>query len=497
VVLIKLKNISELTAFSRIPLRLIFGVIPLFLFSGCGDLEPEMQDKRSVVLKMNFNQRSSSRSSQISQAEVSSHKTHLILALPAWENLSSSYRNYYSSFAQELMNPSDNRISLEIPLNTQMKIFAFLFREEYAKTQLLSGFREVVYYGESQPFSIGTNTNNLSLGITLQSAGTTDGDSNGEENQGGADSTVPTVTFSPSNGTTGVAVNDNITITFSEAVRSIDDTILTNSNIDSQITLKLNNASGSNINFDATINNGKTVITLAPVNDLLDSQTVYVAIGTSLEDYTNNPITATNASFTTGMSPSLEAYYPFNGNADDLTSNGRNLTVYGNTSLTSGRDNSSNSAYYFDGSGDYLEYYTSIPSFPSYTIILWVKPDSTGTYEAMFASYNDASYGFQIDLNSSNNFHIRKASSSGGNITLSSAILGAWTFIAFTYDGTDSKCYINSESPVSDPGGTNQFNRFRMGRNRNGNTYFKGAIDELRIYSRALSASEIQSIQSN
>ena len=222
-----------------------------------------------------------------------------------------------------------------------------------------------------------------------------------------------------------------------------------------------------------------------------------MAIGATLEDHSDNPITAANATFTTGMDPSLEAYYPFNGNADDLTSNGRNLTVFDNTSLTSGRDNSSNSAYYFDGNGDYLEYNTSIPSFTSYTITLWAKPDSTGTYEAMFASYNDANYGFQIDLNSSNNFHIRKASSSGGNITLSSAILGAWTFIAFTYDGTDSKCYINSESPVTDSGGTNQFNLFRMGRNRNGNTYFKGAIDELRIYNRALSASEIQALYNN
>ena len=153
--------------FSRIPLRLIYGVIPLFLFSGCGDLEPEMQDTRSVVMKMNFNQRSSSRNSQISQAEVSSHKTHLILALPARENLSSDYRNYHSSFAQELMNPMDNKVSLEIPLNTQMKIFAFLFTDEYTPDQLLSEVREVGYYGQSQPFSIGTNTNNLRLNLSL------------------------------------------------------------------------------------------------------------------------------------------------------------------------------------------------------------------------------------------------------------------------------------------------------------------------------------------
>jgi len=286
--------------FSRKLKWLKFGVIPFFLFSGCGDLEPEMQDTRSVILKMDFNQRSSSRNSSVSQAEVSSHKTHLILALPSGENLSSNYKNYYSSFAQELMNPSDNKVSLEIPLNTQMKIFAFLFKQDYTMPQLFSGVREVGYYGESQPFSIGTNTNNLSLGIILQSANTTTGDGGGD--QGGTDSTAPTVSFSPANGANGVAISGNITITFSEAVRSIDNTILTNSNIDSHITLKLNNASGSNINFDATIKTDKTFITLDPVNDLPDSQTVYMAIGATLEDYADNPITAANATFTTESS---------------------------------------------------------------------------------------------------------------------------------------------------------------------------------------------------
>ena len=113
--------------FSRKLQWLKFGVIPFFLFSGCGDLEPEMQDTRTVVLKMDFNQRSSSRNSSVSPDEVSSHKTHLILALPAGKELSSSYSNYNSSiFAEELMNPPDNKVSLKIPLNTRMKIFAFL-----------------------------------------------------------------------------------------------------------------------------------------------------------------------------------------------------------------------------------------------------------------------------------------------------------------------------------------------------------------------------------
>jgi hypothetical protein len=87
------------------------------------------------------------------------------------------------------MNTADKKVSLEIPLNTQMKIFAFLFKENYSMSELFSGVREVGYYGESQTFSIGTQTNNLSLGITLQSTGT-------DTNTGGGstdDSTPPVI----------------------------------------------------------------------------------------------------------------------------------------------------------------------------------------------------------------------------------------------------------------------------------------------------------------
>jgi hypothetical protein len=388
------------------------------------------------------------------------------------------------------MNTADNKVNLEIPLNTQMKIFAFLFQENYSMSELSSGVREVGYYGKSQSFSIGTQTNNLSLGITLIQVPDT-----GTDTGGGTDTTAPTVSFSPANGASGVAISDNIIITFSEAVRNIDNTVLTDSNIDSLITLKLTNALGANITFDATINGDKTVITINPISNLSYSQAVYVAIGSTVKDAANNSITATNATFTTTMDPSLEAFYPFNGNANDLTDNGRNLTNFVVTNLTTGKDNSSNSAYSFNGIGDYLEYTGIIPSFNNYTISLWAKPASTGNYEAMFSSYNDSGYGFQIDLNNDDNFHIRK--SSGGNIVLREAQLDAWTFIAFTYDGTNSIAYINNETPVSDTGGTTEFNRFRIGQNRNGGTFFTGAIDELRIYNRALTASEISSLFAN
>jgi len=158
---------------------LILVLMSLFLFAGCGDLEPDMQDTRTVILNMDFHGKSSSRSSSsVSATELRQYNTHLILALPSGEVLTSNYRNFHSSFAKGLMNTADKKVSLEIPLNTQMKIFAFVFEENYSISELFSGVREVGYYGESQSFSIGTQTNNLSLSIALiQVPGT---DTNGE-----------------------------------------------------------------------------------------------------------------------------------------------------------------------------------------------------------------------------------------------------------------------------------------------------------------------------
>ncbi len=84
---------------------LILVLMSLFLFAGCGDLEPDMQDTRTVILNMDSHGKSSSRSSSsVSASELSQYNTHLILALPSGEVLTSSYKNFYSSFAQGLMN---------------------------------------------------------------------------------------------------------------------------------------------------------------------------------------------------------------------------------------------------------------------------------------------------------------------------------------------------------------------------------------------------------
>ena len=116
------------------------------------------------------------------------------------------------------------------------------------------------------------------------------------------DSTPPVVTFSPANLSTMVAQNTDIILTFDEEIRLVDNSALNNTNVDSLITLKENDATGNDIAFNATIDAENKVITIDLVNDLSSNQIVYVAIGATVEDTYDNIISQTSATFTTGDS---------------------------------------------------------------------------------------------------------------------------------------------------------------------------------------------------
>ena len=76
------------------------------------------------------------------------------------------------------------------------------------------------------------------------------------------DNESPTFTFNPTDTETNVLVSSNITITFNESIRNINNSTLTDSNVDSLITLKDEDSGGSNISFNATIDNDKKIITI-------------------------------------------------------------------------------------------------------------------------------------------------------------------------------------------------------------------------------------------
>jgi predicted extracellular nuclease len=131
---------------------------------------------------------------------------------------------------------------------------------------------------------------------------------------GYADSQAPQATFDPADGATNVAVDANITITFDEPIRNIDNSEITDANVASLLTLKETDASGADVAFTATIDAGKQVITITPNSNFANNQTYYVAIA-PVEDASDNATSPLSSTFTTidATAPTIALTYPNGG----------------------------------------------------------------------------------------------------------------------------------------------------------------------------------------
>lgn len=78
------------------------------------------------------------------------------------------------------------------------------------------------------------------------------------------------------------------------------------------------------------------------------------------------------------LADGLVAYYPFNGNANDESGNGKHALLISGANLTQDRFGNANSAYYFDGSNDFIQ--IPHPGYLVYgSINMWVNLASLPT----------------------------------------------------------------------------------------------------------------------
>ena len=168
---------------------------------------------------------------------------------------------------------------------------------------------------------------------------------------------------------------------------------------------------------------------------------------------------AYTATFTPPTSPvgntNASLYLPMD-NAGIYDKTGNNiLTLVGNTSTSNTQTKFADTAMYFDGSGDGVEFgdQTTLKYLhdktSNYTIECWMYPTSvSGRRAILMTGAASASTGALLELNGSEvDYTIYRGVSgsftavSGGTVTVNQ-----WSHVAVTYDGTDVEVFLNGTS---------------------------------------------------
>lgn len=209
------------------------------------------------------------------------------------------------------------------------------------------------------------------------------------------------------------------------------------------------------------------------------------------------------------LNQGLMAYYPFTGNANDISGNNNN-PVFNNASLTSDRSGNPNSAYHFNGTNTYMRVSNnpSLNTTNQMSIAAWVKPmgwytgpcynnmmvmkglndnNPTGNY---FIRFSDVYTGCTAPTTTEERFY-----GAGVIAPLPLVQLNQWYSVVWTYDGTTARFYVNCElkqSAVVNLTFTNVNDLF-MGRMEDPSFpyWLNGDLDEVRIYNRPLNQQEV------
>ncbi|MFT3949376.1 MAG: T9SS type A sorting domain-containing protein [Agriterribacter sp.] len=198
----------------------------------------------------------------------------------------------------------------------------------------------------------------------------------------------------------------------------------------------------------------------------------------------------------------LIAYYPFNGNADDAI--GTNHGTITGATLTTGKDGAPNTAYRFDGTGHKIDVAdNSILDFMdgNYTISFWAKYSESADKYVIRKGGN--SYYVAFDVSSKGRILYFAGGVWGGYTVLDGEINdGAWHHHAMVRYASGANYYfVDGELRGINTGnyyynGTN----YQMNDNSDPLTFgqdFTGDIDEVRLYNRPLSLTEIQQLVGN
>lgn len=256
-----------------------------------------------------------------------------------------------------------------------------------------------------------------------------------------------------------------------------------------QNTAKASNDGGTASNYYEVYNTNGSTISLAnsDLDKIMTNQQTYGEASIAAEWKMNESSWTNDCSASTALDSS--AYLNHGKSCPNTTG-----PLGGETSCISGK------CGLFDGSNDYVDggNATSLDITQTITISLWVNWPSAALKEIIVKMDNSNGSPGSYEFYQSNNNVVFRTRSVSGNRDLSSAgtiTSGTWTHIVATWDGATKKIFINGSqdnntqaqpAPIYSTTG-----KLTIGAYATTAYPFSGYIDEVRIYSRAISACEV------
>jgi hypothetical protein len=211
---------------------------------------------------------------------------------------------------------------------------------------------------------------------------------------------------------------------------------------------------------------------------------------------------------TTFMTNGLVAYYPFNGNANDESGQKNHGTVSGAV-LTTDRFGNDGQAYIFTNGVSITSIRNvGISGNQERTLSAWVKADYHPWPKGLFLGWNPAGHAcylmFPEDISYGEVRAFRFQMDGGPDLSVMSeppgeAVQGTWHHVVWTYKANfgSSAFYLDGRALTNfyAPGAGSPTTTLSTGDNKLVmGPSFTGLMDEVRIYSRALSAAEVKAL---
>ncbi|GAA3607846.1 LamG-like jellyroll fold domain-containing protein [Microlunatus ginsengisoli] len=188
--------------------------------------------------------------------------------------------------------------------------------------------------------------------------------------------------------------------------------------------------------------------------------------------------------------------------AADSSGQGNNGTLSGGPTWTSA--GKYGGAITFDGVNDMVAIpdANSLDLSNNLTVAAWVRPTAQGAWRTAVLKERTSGLTYALYANGATGNRPNGTLAIGTQDREVNGTTGltanTWTHVALTYDGTTMRLYVNGTQVASRaqtgsaPNGTGPL---RIGGNAVWGEWFTGQIDEVRVYSRALSAAEVGTIR--